>query len=97
MAPGTKRIIAGLVLTLLPFLSVYYAKQSSWGSFQAIPKARQLGDSHARVYLVEYSDFQCPMCAKVQPSLPKFRDTHAFHRRRAPGGLVYSDGRRSDD
>jgi protein-disulfide isomerase len=67
-----KRIFAGIVLTVIPFLVVFSVKASAWGKFAATPKARQLGEVSAKVVLVEYSDFQCPMCAQVQPALHEF-------------------------
>jgi protein-disulfide isomerase len=76
MAPPTKRVIAGILLTLLPLVSVNLAKQSAWGKFLATPKARQTGNPHARVTLVEYSDFQCPMCAHIQPTLHQFLERY---------------------
>src|SRR5437773_10245188 len=76
MAPATKRIIAGIALTLAPLLGVKSVTQSALGRFLATPKARQLGDPHAPVLLVEYSDFQCPMCARVQPTLHQFLELY---------------------
>lgn len=76
MAPNTKKILAGLVLTLAPVIGVFRAKQSAWGQFIATPEARQQGDPKARVMLVEYSDFQCPMCARVQSGLHQLLEVY---------------------
>ena len=76
MSPTTKRVVAGIVLTLAPVLGVYQVKQTAWARFLATPKARQSGDPRAPVILVEYSDFQCPMCARVQPSLHRFLEMY---------------------
>jgi protein-disulfide isomerase len=74
MTSPTRKLFAGLILTLLPVISVYSVKQTAWGKFQATPKSRQEGDPGAKVLLVEYSDFQCPMCASVQPTLKFFME-----------------------
>src|SRR4051812_29469284 len=71
-----KHIIAGVILTAVPIFAVQQAKQTSWGKFLATPLARQKGDPGAKVVLVEYSDFQCPMCARIQPTLRQFLDTY---------------------
>jgi protein-disulfide isomerase len=76
MAPGTKRIIAGILLTALPILAILNLKQTSWGQFVATPKARQKGAAKAPLLLVEYSDFQCPMCALIQPTLHQIMTTY---------------------
>jgi len=73
---NAKKIAAGVVLTLAPLILVNQAKQTAWGKFQSTPAARMSGDAGAKVYLVEYSDFQCPMCARVQPTLHQFLDTY---------------------
>jgi protein-disulfide isomerase len=72
----TKRILVGIVLTAAPVFTVHNLKQTAWGTFLATPTSRQKGDPHAPVSLVEYSDFQCPMCAHVQPTLHLFLDTY---------------------
>jgi len=40
------------------------------------PKARQIGDPKAPVVIVEYSDFQCPSCASVDPTIHQFLDIY---------------------
>ena len=74
--PNTKTLIAGIVLTAIPLIAVSTVKQTAWGKFLATPSARQEGDPNAKVLLVEYSDFQCPMCAHIQPTLNQFMDTY---------------------
>src|SRR5258708_16833409 len=76
MAPNTKRLIAGVVLTLAPIIGVLMAKQTAWGRFLATPRSRKDGDPNAPVLMVEYSDFQCTMCARVQPTLHQFLDMY---------------------
>jgi protein-disulfide isomerase len=76
MSPNTKRVAAGILLTLLPVGGVYWARQSTWGAVAAAPKARQTGDPQAPVVMVEYSDFQCPMCARVQPALHRLLEVY---------------------
>ena len=76
MTLQTKRILVGIVLTAAPIFTVRSLKQTAWGTFLATPTNRQKGDPHAPVSLVEYSDFQCPMCARVQPTLHLLLDTY---------------------
>jgi protein-disulfide isomerase len=76
MSRSTKRWVSGIVLTLWPLVAVYAVKQSNWGPILATPKTRQLGDPHARLVIVEYSDFQCPACARVQPTVHSFLELY---------------------
>jgi len=76
VAPNAKRIVAGVILTVIPIVCVYQVKQTTWGTFMATPKARQKGDLGAPVLIVEYSDFQCPMCASIQPDLKRMLDSY---------------------
>jgi len=71
-----KKIVAGVVLTVIPLVGVTLARQTAWGKFLATPQSRMTGDPGAKVLLVEYSDFQCPMCARVQPALHQLLDTY---------------------
>ncbi len=64
------------VLLALPVLVVKLVKQTSWGPILAAPKARQTGDPKAKVVIVEYSDFQCPSCAMVDPTVHKLLDIY---------------------
>lgn len=66
--------IAAVVLMALPVLAVHSIKQTHWGPVLASPITRQLGDPAARVVIVEYSDFQCPSCAKMQPTVHELLD-----------------------
>lgn len=71
-----RRILSGLVLLIFPWAAVFAFKQTSWGPIAATPRARIEGDSHAPLTIVEYSDFQCPSCARIQPTLSAFLDTY---------------------
>jgi protein-disulfide isomerase len=71
-----KRVTVGVILTVLPFLAVHVLQSSSWGQFVATPKARQKGEPTAPILMVEYSDFQCPMCARVQPALEELLEKY---------------------
>jgi protein-disulfide isomerase len=76
MGVNLKRFLVGSFLILAPVIAVQSVKQTSWGPILAAPKARQMGDPGAKVVIVEYSDFQCPSCAKIQPTLHQFLDIY---------------------
>jgi len=71
-----KRLLAAFVLLLAPVALVQSVKQTSWGPILAAPKARQIGDPNAKVVIVEYSDFQCPSCAQIEPTVHKFLEIY---------------------
>jgi protein-disulfide isomerase len=48
----------------------------------AIDGAATRGPENAEVTIVEYSDFQCPFCARVQPTLAKIEETYGDKVRR---------------
>src|SRR5579864_4564662 len=60
----------------LPVAGVSLVKQSNWGAVLATPLARQTGDPKAKVIIVEYSDFQCPSCAAMQPTVHNLLDVY---------------------
>ena len=64
----------GLVLMALPVIAVTLFKQTHWAPILVTPLERQTGDPHASVVIVEYSDFQCPSCAAMQPIVHNFLD-----------------------
>jgi protein-disulfide isomerase len=67
-----KRVLAGSFLLLAPFAAVWSVKQTDWGPILSASKARETGDSNAKVTIVEYSDFQCPSCAVAAPAVHQF-------------------------
>src|SRR5439155_6227163 len=71
-----KRLVAGSLLLSAPVIAVHSVKQTTWGPILAAPKARQSGDRKAKVVIVEYSDFQCPSCAAVQPTIHQLLDVY---------------------
>jgi protein-disulfide isomerase len=71
-----RRFLAATVLILAPILAVHSVKQTTWGPILAAPATRQIGDPKAKVVIVEYSDFQCPTCANVDPTVRKFLDLY---------------------
>jgi len=73
---SSKRLLTGLVLMALPVIAVYAVKQTEWGPILATPPARQIGNPQAKITIVEYSDFQCPSCAYMQPTVHNFLDMY---------------------
>jgi protein-disulfide isomerase len=71
-----RRFIAGTILLALPLIAVRLVKQTTWGPILAAPPARQTGDPKAKVVIVEYSDFQCPSCAIVDPTAHKLLEVY---------------------
>lgn len=71
-----KRALTGIVLTLLPPVAVFSVKHSAWGPALATPKTRIFGEPDAKLMILEYSDFQCPSCASVQPTLHTLMDVY---------------------
>ena len=68
-----------LVLLLLfggPWLAVH-AVRGRLDPLRDTPKARQKGDPKAPVIITEYSDFQCPNCASIQPTIHQLLENHA--------------------
>lgn len=76
MGVKLKRILVGFFLLLAPVIAVQLAKQTSWGPILAAPQARQKGDPKAKVVIVEYSDFQCPSCAHIVPTVNKYLEIY---------------------
>jgi len=76
MTRKTQKIVALLVLFGGPFLTVQ-AVRNRQDPLQATPKARQKGDPKAKVVITEYSDFQCPNCATIQPTVHQLLEAHA--------------------
>jgi len=70
-----RTVLTALIL-LLPVLLVLAIRQSSYGPVLATPQYRQEGPSSAKVTIVEYSDFQCPSCARVQPQLKEWMQSY---------------------
>ncbi len=71
-----KRLLAASFLILAPVVAIQGVKQTQWGPILAAPQARQTGDPKAPVVIVEYSDFQCPSCAHIEPTVHKFMELY---------------------
>jgi protein-disulfide isomerase len=71
-----QRFLLATILFACPVLVVLAVKQTSWGPILAAPKARQTGDPQAKVTIVEYSDFQCPSCASVDPTIHQYLEIY---------------------
>ncbi|MBI3291385.1 MAG: thioredoxin domain-containing protein [Elusimicrobia bacterium] len=75
MRKSSRQALAALLCFGIPFLAVRVARRQL-GPLQETPTARQKGHLHAKVLIVEYSDFQCPACASVQPAVQQLMETH---------------------
>jgi protein-disulfide isomerase len=64
-----RRLLTGLVIMGLTSAAVLVVKRSVLSVSLQVPLYRQKGAEAATVVITEYSDFQCPACAKVQPVL----------------------------
>lgn len=71
-----KRLLTALVLMLIPIIAVNAVKETHWGPILSTPPSRQIGGPDAKVTIVEFSDFQCPSCAKMQPTVHNFLDIY---------------------
>lgn len=71
-----KKFLAMTLLLAAPVITVQILKKTTWGELHATPAARQKGDPKAKLAVVEFSDFQCPMCASVQPAIKQMMDTY---------------------
>lgn len=76
MTRKTQKIVVLLMLFVGPFLSVQVVR-SRQDPLRETPKARQKGDPKAKVVITEYSDFQCPNCANIQPVVHQILEAHA--------------------
>ena len=68
MTKGSRHALVLVLLISIPFLVVKGIKGRQ-GTLSDVPTARQKGDPNAKVLITEYSDFQCPACAHIQPFL----------------------------
>jgi protein-disulfide isomerase len=64
-----RSIVAGIILTALPILVVVFAKKMPYAAVLDTPQSRIIGSPKARLKIIEYSDFQCPSCAHVEPTI----------------------------
>jgi protein-disulfide isomerase len=62
----TLAVIAGVVVLVMAFKLV---SSSSMKASQASSSGRMTGDPKARVKIVEFTDFQCPACAKASEAV----------------------------
>lgn len=71
-----RKFLAATTLIALPLFTVHVVKKTTWGEMRAIPEARQKGEKTATLAIVEFSDFQCPMCASVQPAIKQYMEAY---------------------
>jgi len=71
-----RRLSIGIVLILLPLLTILRIRQSPMGAAFKLSPARIKGDPKARLTIYEYSDFQCPSCAAVRPAVDRLLELY---------------------
>ncbi len=64
-----KHIWKAVVLAVLASAGVFFVSDRAWSVSMEAPLYRQMGSDKASVVFMEYSDFQCPNCAKVQSTV----------------------------
>ncbi len=70
------RLAIGIVVLIgIPFYLVQLARKDL-APMQNTPKARQKGDPKGKILIVEYSDFQCPACASIEPAIKQLMEKH---------------------
>jgi protein-disulfide isomerase len=70
--------LSGLLLAG-PIIAVGFAKRTGWEPLLVAPETRTTGTPNAKVVIVEFSDFQCPVCARVDPSIHGLLDRYKSH------------------
>jgi len=77
-APGNRRsayVLAGIAVAAMAVVLAFVVFQATSASSEKVPQrtttgeGRILGDPNAPITLVEYADFQCPVCKRVETTL----------------------------